>query len=296
MDDAPLYSPTATSGERGRLPHDFRQVSLQGEEDPLDSLSRSKAATTIAGNRLDSLTGGPSSELDNSLSRYVTSPPTLLEPPPDYAPLDALARSFRLEAPLVYATKTSSTPRYQLMQEFTRSGRPKMLSIRRLMASESRSQSLPSSSLEVPRIRYDEDGTMYTITSYEMRGHRSSTLGGSIKLETGLALLGGKCAKIWHLTKNKRRDSLNPENEARMLKHGYRASDEWDKRLLFSIKKGIWLDKDGKQVAIEQDEKERSFEVLGNISGPRKDLMVSCWMMRIWMVEGLRWENDVKGW
>jgi hypothetical protein len=149
-----------------------------------------------------------------------------------------LASSFRLEAPLIYATKPSNAPRYQLMQEFTKSGKPRKLSIRRLLQTESRSHSLPSDSLLVAStsrgIEYDEEGTMYTImastlyaiTTYEMRGHRSSTLAGNIQVETGQSVLGGKWSKIWHLTRNARRDSLNPENEARLQKYGYKPEEE----------------------------------------------------------------------
>ncbi|KAF2794326.1 hypothetical protein K505DRAFT_212948, partial [Melanomma pulvis-pyrius CBS 109.77] len=230
----------------------------------------------------------------NVLRSIATAPPTFYppEPPPDYATVDALASSFRLDAPFVYATKTSNTPRYQLMQEFTRSGKPRKLSVRRLLPSETRSASLPSSSLDSPvlRLRYDEDGTMYTITTYEMRGHRSSTLAGSIKLETGMSVLGAKWTKFWLFTKNARRDSLNPENEARLLKYGYHADEEWDKRLLFSVKRGVWEDGERRRVAVENG---REFETLGEVSGPRRDLLVSCWLKRVWMGEGIRWEDDV---
>ena len=134
---------------------------------------------------------------------------------------------------------------------------------------------------------------MYTITTYEMRGHRSSTLGGSIQLETGKGVLGGRWTKIWQLTKNARRDSLNPENEARIQKYGYHAQEEWDKRLLFVVRRGMWEDGGGRKIAVEG---EGAFEVLGTVSAPRRDLLVSCWIMRVWTGEGMRWEGDVKGW
>lgn len=146
-------------------------------------------------------------------------------------------------------------------------------------------------------MRYDPDSTMYTISSYEMHGLRSSTLSGSIRLESGKTVFGGKWTKIWHLTKSKTRDSLNAENEARMQKYGYKADEEWDKRLLFFIRRGIWEDADGRHVAFEDDGEEGTcFEILGQTLGPRKDLLVSCWIYRVWMTEGLRWENDDRGW
>ncbi|KAF2193925.1 hypothetical protein K469DRAFT_709406 [Zopfia rhizophila CBS 207.26] len=291
MDQSPPYTPTVTNRDR-YLPPDYFD---DGESPRLPKTLTSPRAKS----RTDALSLLEGQQ--NNLTHASSAPPTahycLAEPPPDYASLDTLAHAFRLDGPLIYATKTSNTPRYQLMQEFTRSGRPLKLHIRRLLASEARQHLLPSTLSTPPRISYDMDGTMYRITGYEMRGHRSSTLAGSIQLESGSSILSGKWVKIWHFTKNVKRDSLNPENEARMQKYGYHAEDEWDKRLLFSVKKGRWEDERGKKVAVEENGTEgRKFELLEQVSGSRRDLLVSCWVMRVWMVEGLRWEGDLKGW
>ncbi|KAF2117115.1 hypothetical protein BDV96DRAFT_19260 [Lophiotrema nucula] len=308
MDEAPPYSPTASSSER-RLPRDY---SYTRHDDEVEELMRPRVrpkphAQARNGARTDVSTipdapESPSYYLTNisTAPATLTIPPELspsyVEPPPDYAPHDALAQSFRLVLPFVYTTKTSTMPRYQLMQEFTRSEKPRRLRIRRLMATESRRHcSLPSPSLAGPQIRYDEDGTMYSITSYEMRGHRSSTLPGHIKLETGGGKLsGGKWTKIWHVTKNTRRDSLNPDNDARLQKRGYQPDEEWDRRLLFFAKKGRWDDPKGDRIATEDGD---VFEfVNGGMVGWRKDLLISCWVMRRWMTgDGLRWENDRRG-
>jgi hypothetical protein len=327
--EAPPYSPTATGSERP-LPHNYRpeehEEHEEEESDPLNSLLRrqktpvetpaspqtqhqrhwSTASSSAARDRLQHVPTAPATTIMPSFHDPFTSS---FEYPPDYAPVDELARSFRLEAPFIHTTKTSNLPRYQLMQEFSRSGRPRKLHIRRLMAAETRSHSLPSTPLSPsygPAIRYDEDATMYTINcyeligagykSYEMRGHRSSTLGGLIKAECGKSLLGGKWTKIFHMTKNARKDSLNVENEARMQKYGYHADDEWDKRLLFSVKKGNWEDGEGRVVAKEGKRGEMEIcETIGE-EGWKRDLAVSCWVMQIWMRDGLRWVNDVKGW
>ncbi|KAF2472541.1 uncharacterized protein BDR25DRAFT_313051 [Lindgomyces ingoldianus] len=301
MDEAPPYSPMASVTER-RLPQEYvlpQEYHARQDEEDLE-LVRPKSTTEARHDpRTDAL--GVLEE-QNTLMAVATAPSTLVfppEPPPMYAPLDTLAHSFRLDGPLIFATKTSSTPRYQLMQEFTRSGRPRKLHVRRLMASESRSHSLPSSSQEPtwPQIGYDEEGTMYTITPYEMKGLRSSTLPGIIKLESGWSILGGKRTKIFHVQKNARRDSLNPENSARMQKYGYHADDEWDKKLLFSVRRGSWEDGVSRRVAVEEHGDEGAqFEILEEVSGARRDLMVSCWVMKMWMVKGIRWEGDVKGW
>ncbi|KAF2260678.1 hypothetical protein CC78DRAFT_388395 [Lojkania enalia] len=299
MEQAPPYSPTASSSER-RLPADY-----PSPWDELATLTRPKATTTPPRHipRIDA-----SNLLEaqhNALAHASTAPLPFEPPPPGYTPLDALAQSFRLVGSLIFTTKTSNMPRYQLMQEFSRSGRPRQLHIRRLMGSETRRHSLSSSPLYPPQdIEFDRDGTMYSISNTsEMRGHRSSTLGGIVKLESGVSLIGGRWTRIWHLTKNARRDSLNPENDARLRKYGYHADDEWDKRLLFCVKRGRWEDDKGRYVAVEVDGEKggrdgwgKGFEIVVEMSAPRKDLLVSCWVMKVWTGEGLRWEGDVRDW
>jgi hypothetical protein len=286
MDVVPPYAATAAASEY-RLPNDYQAHLIEDEDSTLmrpRAFTNPHAASTLENHR-------------NALGPSLTAPPILFpsEPPPDYAPVDVLASSFRLDAPLIYATQTSNTPRYQLLQEFTRSGKPRKLSIRRLLPTETRCASLPSAPLPpVKTLQYDEDGTMYTITSYGMKGHRSSTLAGSIQLESGKRLLGGQRTKIWLHTKNARRSCLNPENEARLIKYGYHTDDEWDKRLLFSVKRGVWMDGDGRKVAIEEDNRAQ-FEVLGRVDRKQRDLLVSCWIMRAWMMWEIRWEGDRTG-
>lgn len=93
-----------------------------------------------------------------------------------------------------------------------------------------------------------------------------------------------------------------------MLKYGYHASAEWNRELLFRVRKGRWRDDAGHIVAVEagENEGEREFRIveeeiegqeMGNgsygVSGPRRDLLVACWMARVWTVEGLRWVGDL---
>ncbi|KAF2009484.1 hypothetical protein BU24DRAFT_75788 [Aaosphaeria arxii CBS 175.79] len=311
MNDAPPYSPTANSNEMGRLPHDFHIPRWnERHEDPLASLVRwktNRSSMSSSGSTYTSGDEGPSRAYAESYPSshdpitHVATAPAVLEAPPNYTPIDALAHVFHIEGGLVYATRTSTTPRYQLMQEFTRSGRPKKLHIRRLMASESRKSSLSDASSlnSADRLRYDEDSTMYTITTFDMRGLRSSTLGGSIQFESGGGLLGGKWVKVWHLRKTRKRNSLNPENERKIEKYGYHSRDEWDKQLLFLVKKGIWEDGEGRKVAIEDG---NGFEIVDpkvkdqEGANWKRDLMVASWIMRMWRVDGIRWENDIKGW
>ncbi|KAF2870116.1 hypothetical protein BDV95DRAFT_575087 [Massariosphaeria phaeospora] len=315
MNDAPPYSPNATSSET-RLPYDYQYVSAQDEDgDPFESLARPKPSTAESSSSAavfaQQSSPSPSSVSFATPLRPTVSTPARLAPtfiyspelPPGYAPVDELARSFRLAPPFIYTTKTSAVPRYQLMQEFSRSGRPSKLHIRRLLASETRSASLPTAALVSddgkPRIRYDEEGTMYSVSAYDgsMRGHRSSTIGGLITLETVKGLRGGRTTKIHRVTKNRRRDSLNPENEARMQRYGYQAKDEWDKNMLFCVKRGEWEDDEGVRIAVEGDGRSE-LDILARVEGRGwwRDLVVSCWVMRVWASDGLRWEGDVKGW
>jgi hypothetical protein len=83
-DDAPPYSPTA----------DYQVHLIEDEE---STLMRSRAGTNPhAASTLE--------DHRNALRPRLTAPPTFFpsEPPPDYAPVDA---------PLIYATQTSNTPR-----------------------------------------------------------------------------------------------------------------------------------------------------------------------------------------
>ncbi|KAF2648188.1 hypothetical protein K491DRAFT_699099 [Lophiostoma macrostomum CBS 122681] len=342
--EAPPYSPTAAASEQGRLPHDYIAHPIHDRDDeeedtdidPLQSLRRVKTtASTISSHGHSSSNSrssppqspsipSPTSSVNTNpytpLTHFITARPTF-DMPPSYSACDTLASSFRLHGPLIYATKTSTTPRYQLLQEFSRRGEPRRLHIRRLMPTESRRCSLPTLPRTLTRrstsdIPYDEEATMYTMTrfdnlwdktsSYEMRGLRSSTLGGIVVVEKGKSVLGGRWVKIWQKTRNRRNDSLNPENEDRLNRYGYQPEEEWDKNCLFTVKggkkrKGVgvwnWSDGEGRRAGVEEDgglDGERRFEVLGVQDGWKKDLMVACWVMKVWM-GGLRWEGDELG-
>jgi hypothetical protein len=56
------------------------------------------------------------------------------------------------------------------------------------------------------------------------------------------------------------------------------------------VKKGVWEDAGGVVVARE----ERGGRELEKVDVARKDedLMVACWVMRLWMAEELRWEGN----
>ncbi|KAF2734691.1 hypothetical protein EJ04DRAFT_512381 [Polyplosphaeria fusca] len=241
---------------------------------------------------------------DNASESVATASLLSAEAAPNYEPLDASVRSFRLDAPFIY---TDSIPRYQLFQKFTeKSHKPRKLCVRRLMTSEMRRHVLPVAPAE--RLEYNEDGTMYSMQviqmfgdrinfgGREMRGHRESTLNGYVALETGKTVLGTKFAKFWHCTRNRERDSLRPENEARLRMYGYKPESEWDQKLLFMVKRSRWEDEGGKEVARDDGLDFTIGEgVIKDDEGWKRDLLVSCWVWKMWIVEGLRWEGDIEG-
>ncbi|PVI01039.1 hypothetical protein DM02DRAFT_628057 [Periconia macrospinosa] len=336
--DPPPYTPTLAEAEKDAndpgsscTPAHEREANEEkdSKEDPFSDLLRLQNPRPQIHGRNDPFTIPSPISAEYTLQQTHSAPNPKNYPPPkdaaeelppSYAPLDDLARSFRLHTPFVYTTETSSVARYQLQQEFTASGKPSKLSIRRMLPVEARSCPLPSSpsqlespnidpsSPQQPRVRYDDDYTMYTMTVfdnvhvvgpkyYEMKGNRNRTIPGVIKAEFGAPSLTGRTLKIWHLTKSVQKDSLNPVNEAKMQKYGWKSESEWDKRLLFTVKKGCWEDKDGKVVARDGDDGKELKIVEGMKweAGWRRDLIVSCWVYKAW-TEGLRWAGDVRGW
>ncbi|KAF2495005.1 hypothetical protein BU16DRAFT_51983 [Lophium mytilinum] len=238
------------------------------------------------------------------------APPTQLTPseparcneaslPPAYHALDPLLSHLTLAAPLIHASTTSSTsslPRYQLSQTLTKSGRPLTLSIRHLLPTECRRLSTASQSSRPEALRYDDDTTLYHISRHgpraELRGLRAGTLDGRIELTSG-AGVRGRWWKFWHVVRSQRFDALDPANEARIQKYGYRAEDEVERRVLFLVIRGDWWSGEGQKVAVEQGAEkggQGGIKVLDAAGDKRRrDLVVACWVMRAWMGGGVRW-------
>ncbi|KAF2802686.1 uncharacterized protein BDZ99DRAFT_468673 [Mytilinidion resinicola] len=220
--------------------------------------------------------------------------------PPAYHALDPLLAHLTLAAPLIHAsttTSSSSLPRYQLYQTTTKSGRPLTLSIRHLLPTECRRLSTASQHSGSEALRYDDDTTLYHISRHgpraELRGLRAGTLDGRIELTSGTGVRG-RWWKFWHVVRSQRFDALDPANEARIQKHGYRAEDEWERRVLFVVRGGVWWSGKDEKVAVEQDagkkSKDGGLRILDAAGDKRgRDLVVACWVMRAWMGGGLRW-------
>ena len=197
------------------------------------------------------------------------------ELPPAYSAHDENVTSFSLKAPYIYATTTANVPRYHLFAEYTRSGKPDRLCIRRLLRTESRRLSLSCiKGTKIPHIDYDQDTTLYIIRNEHIRGRQKGTLPGHVKLERGM----GKC-KFWHMTRNEAGDALKKENERKIQKHGYHSRDEWHKNLLFAVQKCEWRDRTGSVVARETRDGFTTERVLG-IS--ERDVLITCWAAKRW--------------
>jgi len=95
------------------------------------------------------------------------------------------------------------------------------------------------------------------------------------------------------VTRNSANDSLKKENERKMQKYGYRADDEWDKKLLFSTSMRLrqggkidWRDGQGDIIAAEQSD---TFRIVKEVDQVTRDALVTCWVARRWAAGSLSW-------
>jgi hypothetical protein len=318
---APPYSPLAGDGER-RLPH-YTPVVWQEDVNPFDAFTNRPSLDAPSDASHDDDLVAPTSTLtiaDLPTRRRATTrfplvtartfptynydpwstirrsqafePPKytpssdLLPPPPEYASIDTQARTFRLRAPFIYASKTSNLPQYQMAKD--ESG---TLKLRRLRPNETRACSVPAIHAgRGPKIRYDDEETLYSMTSFEMHGHGDMDLGGSVQITSGRTLWGGAWTKVWHVAKSQRRDSGQSEPERRRNTRRH----EGDRTLLYSVRKGVWEDADGTVVAREEKKVLEISETWAK-ARERRDLVVACWVMKVWSGEGWSWEGEQTG-
>ena len=217
------------------------------------------------------------------------------------------AQTFRLEDSFIYATTTQNIPRYQLQRDFDRDRSVSKLRIRAVHARETRSCSVPTTHTARDQpIPYNSEETLYIIDEFEMRGKKAGTLPGSIQMTSGESLWGGQWTRIWHVTRCKAQHHVCD----------YRGACEPEKHLLYCVKKGVWEDTDGVVVAREEtgmeglgaanalspimktdfdtNGKELVLEMTDEIEkdGKKCDLLMACWVMKLWMAEELRWEGN----
>jgi len=214
------------------------------------------------------------------------------ELPPAYTAHNENVSAFSLDFPFVLATSPAVVPRYQLFAEYSRTGKPQKLQIRRLLITESRrlssanrrlsaisSASSKSKLSDSEGVNYDQDTTLYTVQTDMIVGRRARTLTGHVKIERG----GGKC-RFWHMTRNEAGDSLRKENERKLQKYGYHSKNEWNKILLYEVSKSKWKDPGGSDVATESSD---GLEIVTSLNVLERDLLVTCWVSK-------RWYDDCK--
>jgi hypothetical protein len=257
----------------------------------------------------------PGDDDENALISPPLSPDAEL--PPVYTPLDETVAAFVLQPPFIYAKGSSVFPRYQLLIEYTRSGKPFRLRIRRLLGSESRRLSLvgtrrdDSAGKSKDTVPYDDDMTMYIIenvsglsmfsasagSNLDIRGRQARTLDGYVRLQNER---GGK-ARFTHVTRNVKGDALREENEKKMHKWGYKPDDEVNKALLFSVhaeslslmsknRKFEWRNGDEEVVATEWSD--GSLEIVKEMDRKNRDILVTCWTAKCWANNSVSWRGD----
>ncbi len=224
---------------------------------------------------------------------------------PELSSIEDHAKTFRLKGSFIYATKTRNLPRYQLLREFERDGSVSKLNIRAVLPRETRSCSVSAiNTAHGQQIRYDGEETLYSMDFFDMRGRKPGTLPGSIQMTSGKSLWGGQWTRFWHVTKCKAKHDVCD----------YRGVCEPEKHLLYCVKKGVWEDAEGVVVAREETERQEAWAAnrafVRKASGPdgngrvlemtdeaekdgkKRDLVVACWVMTLWMAEELRWEGN----
>jgi hypothetical protein len=156
---------------------------------------------------------------------------------------------------------------------------------------------------------------MYSISPFEMRGKTEDTLADSVQISSGKSLWGGQWTRLWHVKHPRRSDSHLSRTSSDTQRSNRRSIDDADKRLLFAVKKGVWEDADGMIVAREEkgwgygdrllSRRGSGASANGKVlemtdyavkDTSKRDLLVACWLMRIWTGEGVRWDGDLKGW
>lgn len=199
------------------------------------------------------------------------------------------ATTFKLRIPFVYTVNTKVSPCFEVHQDFDSDGRPTALNIGNLDSHETLPSSAPAvQTAEQGRKPPNEAGPLYSLNGYEMRDHRANAC---IQMSTDRTLWGGSRTRFWQVT----RLQLNQEDTGEGSKSLRRASKEIfeaRRRLLFTVKKGgDWQDMNGTVVAQEDTSTaERAISIADGTAkdASNRDLVIACWLMRIWMTEGIR--------
>ncbi|KAJ3549461.1 hypothetical protein NM208_g496 [Fusarium decemcellulare] len=237
----------------------------------------------------------PRRAFDNTTTLRLNSPYVPNEPS------IGIEQSFTLKGRYIYETKvTPPAPTYHVSTRNTQSGNPWQLQISHLLPSEARRLSEAASKGEnEPFIRYDDDLTVYAGEKINVpfslgqkpllviRGQKRGTIQGSIIMEKS-----GRSYKFWHMILIRRAltQAENERMQALMHKRGYRDSDDWKKKLLLTVQEGStkgsgeleWVDELEAVVATEKDGELR---VADKMETEKKDLVVSCWACKNFVLD-----------
>ncbi|KAF4470896.1 hypothetical protein FALBO_2191 [Fusarium albosuccineum] len=222
-------------------------------------------------------------------SPYVPNEPTI-----------GIEQSFTLKGRYIYETKvTPAVATYHVSTRNTQTGNPWQLQISHLLPSEARRLSEAASKGEnEPFIRYDDDLTVYAGEKINVpfslgqkpllviRGQKRGTIQGSIIMEKS-----GRSYKFWHMIpiRHALTQAENERMQALMHKRGYRDSDDWKKKLLLAVQEGTkgsgeleWVDELEAVVATEKD---GELKVADKMETEKKDLVVSCWACKNFVLD-----------
>lgn len=246
--------------------------------------------------------------------------------PPTYERHDPIARTFLMRTPLIYSSTGSSpqTPAYQLDAQLTKAGRPYQLRIRPLDHIESRTLSLRGDRDELD---FDDDHTLYLLQVMQLLGglgvpglgfgpswrvemQREPANGSNRNLSfirfegggflgTGGSFMQRSC-KFWYMTKKTDRELKGANNEWKLMnKYGYSPEYDWNKRLMFTVKRKValgknkgfeWKDGKGRLVAVETAEGRLDLTgTAAGMSAPSREALLACWVGKAWAAGTLVW-------
>lgn len=253
--------------------------------------------------------------------------------PPTYERHDPIARTYLLRTPLIYSSTGSSpqTPAYQLDAQLTKAGRPYQLRIRPLDHIESRTLSLRGDRRSAAgagggEVGYDDDHTLYLLQVMQLLGGlgmpglgfgpswrvemQRGPKGGSsrnlsfIRFEGGGILGSGgsfmqRSCKFWYMTKKTDRELKGAHEWKLMNKYGYSPEYDWNKRLMFTVKRKValgknkgfeWKDGKGRLVAVESAEGRLDLTgIAAGMSAQSREALLACWVGKAWAAGALIW-------
>ncbi|KAL6710308.1 hypothetical protein ACN47E_009254 [Coniothyrium glycines] len=248
----------------------FDVLTKRGEVDKTNAISSASTSPFTMSSDATSIT-------TNSFSNYS---PSLLG--------DA-ATTYKLKSPFIHTTRLPHVPSYQLQHILDQSGRPAEVRVRRLQSYETRSCSVPAvHAAKSPRITYIEKDTLFSISDFDMHDHVS---GSCVQMSSGRTLWGREWTRFWQVKRYQLQDNEDVGEGSKSLRRASKDSFETTRKLLFVVRKGVWEDAEGITVAHEEvDGCRRELSILDAAAkdASMRDSVVACWLMRIWMTEGIR--------